>query len=738
QRPRIDAAILCVPAAGLMTPTNPPAAITLADGTVIEGESFGAPVAAAGEVVFNTSMVGYPEALTDPSYRGQILVLTFPLIGELVGTPAARRQPGGVDDGVLRNIALAGNYGVPDMSEVDEWGLPKHFESSKIQVAGLVVCEYTDKPSHWRSVRSLGDWLKAEGIPAVCGVDTRSLTKRLRAHGTMLGKIEGEGQSVELVDPNTRNLVAEGESGSSASQAMGRPEPRTFNKGGSPRIIAFDCGIKYNIIRCFLALGVELTVVPFDFDLESGEVEYDGIFVSNGPGDPVMASATIATLRKRLIAAGLDVFPEEDDVLLGESAEGAAGGEGAAASALTRRPSARSVPASRRRTGPAAANKAAPPSPVRSSSFAPVKPIFGICMGNQLLALAAGARTYKMTYGNRGANQPCIDMRNTRCYITPQNHGEPGVAARGPGSLPAERRPAAARAGSGQAPPRCPPTPRPRLQLPLSCVPLSPAGFAVDTDSLPEGWRTLFMNANDHSNEGITHESLPFSSVQFHPEACGGPTDTRFLFKDFVETVAGKPPAITTVDTSLYMSRYKTYNKVLLLGSGGLSIGQAGEFDYSGSQALKALKEDGISTVLINPNIATVQTTEGMADKVYFLPVNAATVEEVIRKEKPDGLIISMGGQTALNVGVELFDAGTLDRLGVKVLGTPIPVIKDTEDREAFAVRMAEIGEHVAKSFAATTLEGAFEAADKIGYPVLVRAAFALGGLGSGFANDKE
>ncbi|KAA0146885.1 hypothetical protein FNF29_07766 [Cafeteria roenbergensis] len=647
RRVSYEAGVLDDPA-GLMTPTNPPAAITLADGTVIEGESFGAPVAAAGEVVFNTSMVGYPEALTDPSYRGQILVLTFPLIG---------------------------NYGVPDMSEVDEWGLPKHFESSKIQVAGLVVCEYTDKPSHWRSVRSLGDWLKAEGIPAVCGVDTRSLTKRLRAHGTMLGKIEGEGQSVELVDPNTRNLVAE----------VSTKEPRTFNKGGSPRIIAFDCGIKYNIIRCFLALGVELTVVPFDFDLESGEVEYDGIFVSNGPGDPVMASATIATLRKRLIAAGLDVFPEEDDVLLGESAEGAAGGEGAAASALTRRPSARSVPASRRRTGPAAANKAAPPSPVRSSSFAPVKPIFGICMGNQLLALAAGARTYKMTYGNRGANQPCIDMRNTRCYITPQNHG-----------------------------------------------------FAVDTDSLPEGWRTLFMNANDHSNEGITHESLPFSSVQFHPEACGGPTDTRFLFKDFVETVAGKPPAITTVDTSLYMSRYKTYSKVLLLGSGGLSIGQAGEFDYSGSQALKALKEDGISTVLINPNIATVQTTEGMADKVYFLPVNAATVEEVIRKEKPDGLIISMGGQTALNVGVELFDAGTLDRLGVKVLGTPIPVIKDTEDREAFAVRMAEIGEHVAKSFAATTLEGAFEAADKIGYPVLVRAAFALGGLGSGFANDKE
>jgi carbamoylphosphate synthase small subunit len=542
-------------AAGLLASTATEMTLTLKDGTVLTGESFGADVSMAGEVVFNTSMVGYPEALTDPSYRGQILVLTFPLVG---------------------------NYGVPDSTEVDEWGLPKHFESDKIQVAGLVVCEYTSKPSHWRSVTSLGDWLSSQGIPAICGIDTRALTKRLRSHGCMLGKLEVPSRPITFDDPNARNLVAE----------VSTKEPRVFNSGGSPRIVAFDCGIKYNIIRCFLALGVQLTVVPFDYDLDEHEHEFDGIFVSNGPGDPQMAAATITTLRKRLIAAGLDVN-EVEAVDLGGSASAAAAAAAASSSSSSSSASASAAGAtpmvsrsssggSRRKASAApssSANKAAPRSPVRRPSMSGhVKPIFGICMGNQLLALAAGGKTYKMQYGNRGANQPCVDMRTTRCYITPQNHG-----------------------------------------------------FAVDSDSLPAGWKPLFINANDHSNEGITHDTLPFSSVQFHPEACGGPTDTRFLFKAFVESVAGKPAAITTVDTSLYLSRYVTYRKVLLLGSGGLSIGQAGEFDYSGSQALKALKEDGVRTVLINPNIATVQTTEGMADKTYFLPVNAATVERIIR-----------------------------------------------------------------------------------------------------------
>ena len=257
----------------------------------------------------------------------------------------------------------------------------------------------------------------------------------------------------------------------------------------------------------------------------------------------------------------------------------------------------------------------------------------------------------------------------------------------------------------------------------------------MDSDSLPEGWSTFFMNANDYSNEGIIHRSKKMFSVQFHPEACGGPTDTSFLFDMFIEQVEGTSPLITTVDSTMYHRH--SVQKVLLLGSGGLSIGQAGEFDYSGSQAIKALKEERIETILINPNIATVQTSKGMADKVYFLPVTARHVLDIIDKEQPDSIIVSMGGQTALNVGVELWDANELQSRGVRVIGTQIDVINATEDRDIFAQKLAEINEKCATSHSATTMEGTLEAANKIGYPVLLRAAFALGGLGSGFAHDE-
>ena len=173
--------------------------------------------------------------------------------------------------------------------------------------------------------------------------------------------------------------------------------------------------------------------------------------------------------------------------------------------------------------------------------------------------------------------------------------------------------------------------------------------------------------------------------------------------------------------------------KVLLLGSGALKIGEAGEFDYSGSQALKAMKEEGISTVLINPNIATVQTSEGFADKIYFLPVTPYFVERVIEKERPDGILLSFGGQTALNCGVELYDSGVLEKYGVEVLGTPVQAIKDTEDRELFVKKLDEIDVKTIKSQAVETTAAALAAAEKLGYPVIVRAAYALGGLGSGF-----
>ena len=308
-------------------------------------------------------------------------------------------------------------------------------------------------------------------------------------------------------------------------------------------------------------------------------------------------------------------------------------------------------------------------------------PIFGICLGNQLLALAAGCSTYKMKYGNRGSNQPCIDTRTNRCYITAQNHG-----------------------------------------------------FAVDATSLPAGWQQFFVNANDNSNEGLIHETQPYFSVQFHPEACAGPTDTDFLFDMFIRRIAGVHSPITIA----YTPRPPPAQRVLLLGSGGLSIGQAGEFDYSGSQAIKALKEMRCKVILINPNIATVQTSQGMADKIYFLPVTPDIVTEIIEKERPDSILLQFGGQTALNCGVELDRSGVLAKYNVRVLGTPVEAILATEDRDIFSQKLREINERIAMGYPACTVEEAVAAANKIGYPVILRAAFALGGLGSGFAVDDQ
>jgi carbamoyl-phosphate synthase small subunit len=575
-----------------------PTILYLADGSQpIMGHAFGANTTVSGEVVFNTGMVGYPEALTDPSYRGQILVLTYPLIG---------------------------NYGVPDENIKDAHGLPKYFESSQIHVAGLIVSSYSWQHSHWAAQKSLSKWLTDNNVPAMYGVDTRALTKRLREHGSILGRmivnpprIEESVSSEMFDDPNTRNLVAE----------VSTKKVVVYGTGNSPKVIAYDCGMKYNIIRYLVEIHkVELAVVPYDYDLEANpdNLEWEGLFLSNGPGNPTMCEQTIKSIQ---YALNLEV----------------------------------------------------------------AKPIFGICLGNQLLALASGAKTYKLKYGNRGMNQPCIDLRTGRCYITPQNHG-----------------------------------------------------FAVDAASLCEFWKPLFLNANDLTNEGIVHTNKPFFSVQFHPEACGGPTDTAFLFDKFVGHVKNVPQPLVLQDSLSY--ERKTYKKVLLVGSGGLSIGQAGEFDYSGSQCIKALKEEGIEVILINPNIATVQTSQEKeekqaraADRVYFLPIQPNVVMDIIRKERPDGIIVSMGGQTALNVGVQLWRSGELQAEGVEVLGTQIPVIVATEDREIFSEKLKEIDETIALSYSATNIEEAVVAANKIGYPVLIRAAYALGGLGSGFAeNDAE
>ncbi|KAG0230206.1 bifunctional pyrimidine biosynthesis protein [Mortierella sp. GBAus27b] len=593
------------------------ATLVLKDGSSYQGISFGAEIRSiAGECVFQTGMVGYPESLTDPSYRGQILVLTFPLIG---------------------------NYGVPSRETMDPLlkDLPKYFESNEIHIAGLIVGQYSQDFSHYLATSSLGAWLKEHNIPAIYGIDTRAMTKKIRSQGVMLGKIlfptavvgptvvpadaewMAQYQNVDWVDPNARNLVAEV---SLKEAKIYSPEPSKAlvgPNGKALRILAVDVGMKYNQIRCFVARGVEVKVVPYNYDFNA-DTDYDGLFISNGPGDPIMNTVTIANLTKALQTA---------------------------------------------RT-----------------------PIFGICLGHQLLALASGATTKKMKFGNRGHNIPCTDMVSGRCYISSQNHG-----------------------------------------------------YAVDVTSLPDTFMELFVNANDGSNEGIMHKTLPIFSVQFHPESTPGPRDTEFLFDVFINSVVefrktGALKAITMPgglkEEAAALNPRVSVRKVLVLGSGGLSIGQAGEFDYSGSQAIKALKEEGIYTVLINPNIATIQTSKGLADKVYFLPVTPEFVRKVILREKPDGIYVTFGGQTALSVGIKMKDefAG----LGVRVLGTPIETIIATEDREEFAQRMLSIGEKIAQAKTAVNVQEALAAANEIGYPVICRAAYALGGLGSGFANNDE
>ena len=566
------------------------AKLILDDGSQFCGWSFGYDADTTGEVVFNTAMTGYPESLTDPSYAGQILVTTFPLIG---------------------------NYGVPDTG-LAENGLPLFMESDRIHAKALVVADYSETYSHWNAKESLASWLKREHIPGITGIDTRRLTKVLRENGVMMGRIEISGERREVSGESATALPESADYGSvnwvekvSCKEVI-TYSPLTSNPLPLKRVVLVDCGVKANIIRCLIKRGIEVVRVPWDYDFN--QLQFDGLFLANGPGDPEQCSKTVEHIRTFLNN------PE-------------------------------------------------------------VRPCMGICLGNQLLARAAGAKTYKLKYGHRSHNQPVQKVGTTQCFITSQNHG-----------------------------------------------------YAVDDSTLPSDWEPLFVNMNDGSNEGIRHKTNPWMSAQFHPEACSGPVDTEFLFDEFVKMLEGRASKSLTSSPS----PLTPYKKVLLLGSGALKIGQAGEFDYSGAQALKALKEEGIHSVLINPNIATVQTSKDVADTVYFQPVTPEFVERVIEKERPDGILLSFGGQTALNCGVELYEKGVLEKYGVKVLGTPVQAIIDTEDRDLFVKRLDEIGVKTIKSEACSTVEEVQRAAHELGFPVILRAAYALGGLGSGFCDNEE
>ncbi|MEX0733853.1 MAG: glutamine-hydrolyzing carbamoyl-phosphate synthase small subunit [Steroidobacteraceae bacterium] len=353
--------------------------LELEDGTVARGTGFGAMRPVAGEVVFNTGMAGYVESLTDPSYRGQILVLTYPLIG---------------------------SYGVPAPRPSDSLAGP--FESGRIQVQGLVVQHYVATPSHHASRRSLGEWLNDEEIPAVSGIDTRTLTRRLREFGTMRGWLAPDAMAVADV----RELADQRDMRSGIFYEVAPAEVRRY-EGGSLEVLVVDAGTKDNIVRSLLARGASVTRAPWHCDLAPLAARADGIVIGNGPGDPKDLGPLIAQIR----------------ALLGRHR----------------------------------------------------RPIFGVCLGNQILCLAAGGDTYKLPYGHRGVNQPVRDLRTGRCYVTSQNHG-----------------------------------------------------YAVREEALPAGWQPWFVNINDGSNEGIRSVDDPYFSVQFHPEASPGPQDTAFLFDDFL------------------------------------------------------------------------------------------------------------------------------------------------------------------------------------------------------------
>lgn len=347
------------------------ATLILEDGTTFEGKSFGYEASTSGEVVFNTAMTGYPESLTDPSYEGQILVTTYPILG---------------------------NYGVPPRREKDD--VSEFYESDHIHAKAIIAQDYSWEHSHWQADRSLSQWLCEEKIPGIYGIDTRALTKHLREKGSMLGKIIIEGcEDVDFYNPNLENLV-----GKTSCKEV------EIHGDGEKTVVLIDCGTKHNIIRCLTRRGVKVVRVPWDYDFT--QIPYDGLFISNGPGNPDMAEATVANIRK---------------------------------------------------------------------AFEIDKPICGICMGNQLLAKAAGAKTYKLKYGHRSHNQPVRRVGTDTCYVTSQNHG-----------------------------------------------------YAVDSSTLSDEWEPLFVNMNDGTNEGIRHKSKPYFSAQFHPEASSGPKDTEFLFDEFI------------------------------------------------------------------------------------------------------------------------------------------------------------------------------------------------------------
>jgi len=571
---------------------NRHAALVLEDGRAFVGVVLGADVLGQGEVVFNTAMTGYQEVLTDPSYAGQMVCMTYP---------------------------LQGNYGV---READA-------ESARPWARALVVRWACPVPSHHSSEASLDEYLRRWRVPAIADIDTRALTRHIRKHGALRAvltheetvpdrkRLEDLALAARRVTPLAeQDLVAETSRTASAEWLDPLPaELRLPHRadGDGLLIAVVDYGVKSNILRSLRERGCRVIVLPHTASWSDvAAAGADGLVLSNGPGDPAVLDRPVELAR-----AALERIP-----------------------------------------------------------------LFGICLGHQIMGRAAGATTSRLPYGHHGANHPVKDLETGRVHITSQNHE-----------------------------------------------------FQVDAASLPPGdFFVSQRNLNDGSVEGLGHRSLPAFSVQYHPEGCPGPQDNQHLYDRFVEMVRNRRPVLKAVGGATQPEKPR---KVLILGSGPIVIGQAAEFDYAGTQACKALREEGITTVLVNSNPATIMTDEEVADRVYLEPLTVEAVERVIAREKPDALLPTLGGQTGLNLATDLAAAGVLDRHHVRLLGADIETIRKAEDRQAFKEMLEQIGEPVPLSSVCESIDQVIAFVADIGLPVVIRPAYTLGGTGGGFVTNE-
>jgi carbamoyl-phosphate synthase large subunit len=605
--------------------------LALESGAVFEGTLFGAPLGAdgiSGEVVFNTCMTGYQEVASDPSYAGQVVVMTYPLIG---------------------------NYGCTDAA----------MESWRVHARAMVVRELSPQVGHPRGERTLDAELARWGVPGLSGVDTRALTRHLREHGTLRGVIAavesvGAEEQVEAarraLSVSELDLVGEctiREPYQEWSEGLDDTLERAVRLAGGVgrfgdlRVVVLDYGVKRNMLRAVRSRGASVVVLRADAGIEDVmEQDPDGVILSNGPGDPSRLPHAVR-LCQDLLERGV--------------------------------------------------------------------PLLGICLGHQVLAQAIGARTSRLKFGHHGGNHPVRDDVTGAVFVTSQNHE-----------------------------------------------------FQVDADSIPEdsGWYVSERNLNDGSVEGLRHRSLPAFSVQYHPEGAPGPQDRGPVFDEFLSmcaansgesparsaTAAGTAPAAgglslapdstaARVAAAALASAAAGGEKprcVLVIGSGPIIIGQAAEFDYAGTQACKALREEGIRVVLVNSNPATIMTDDATADAVYVEPLTVPVLERIIAAEKPDGLLATLGGQTGLNLAVALDDAGILEKHGVRLLGTPLAAIKAAEDRELFKKLLIDIGEPVPVSATVSSLADARAFKEREGLPLVVRPAFTLGGTGGGLCETED